>query len=179
VVLFTPAATADDPRQDKTVPLVALVAYVHSDRCINVAAFDQNGHALAGYTSVTLLQGDDPKLEGGYFASWMPFQKGQAVRTEQLGAQLEARLAALEEQLGALALEHPKHSKTHQVSASDIVIVREPGKSDAPGLVVNVGDDYVDTQVFRGDHTSHALHTLHKIDPATGKIGWFWPSEQS
>jgi hypothetical protein len=76
VVWFTPAH-AGDPRHDVKQPLPALVSYVWNDRLVNLAAFDQNGAPL-GATSVPLLQDDDPKPEGGYFASWMPYQVAQA-----------------------------------------------------------------------------------------------------
>jgi len=62
-------------------PLAALIAKVHSNRLINVAAFDENGHNR-GVENVTLLQDDDPKPEKGLFACWMPYQTGQAAKTE-------------------------------------------------------------------------------------------------
>jgi hypothetical protein len=93
VVWFTPSIYARDhapldPRQ----PLAAIVAYVWHDRMINVAFFDQNGVAHNA-TSVTLLQDDDLKPEHGYFASWMPYQKGQAAKTEALETAAAARAA--------------------------------------------------------------------------------------
>ena len=57
----------------------ALVAYVHSDRMINVGGFDANGFPFQA-TSVTLLQDDDPApvYITGTYAEWMPYQKAQA-----------------------------------------------------------------------------------------------------
>lgn len=96
VVWFTPAVN-DDPRHDVKQPLSAVIAYVHGERCVNLTTFDQNGNCIGGRTSVPLLQDDDPKPEEGYFASWMPYQRGQAARTEQLERSLmtpaEARAA--------------------------------------------------------------------------------------
>ena len=43
---------------------------------VNLAAFDHNSVPLA-FTSVTLVQENDPKPEG-YYAEWMPYQVGQA-----------------------------------------------------------------------------------------------------
>lgn len=83
VVWFTPAVHSD-PRHDVKQPLVGLVTYVWGDRCINLTAFDQNGVSIGGQCSVPLLQDDDAKPETGYFASWMPYQKGQAAKTEAL-----------------------------------------------------------------------------------------------
>jgi hypothetical protein len=62
----------------------ALIAFVHSDRLINVGGFDNSGNPLA-LTSVPLLQDDDLKPEGIH-AEWMPYQKGQAAKTEQAEA---------------------------------------------------------------------------------------------
>lgn len=89
VVWFTPSVT-DDSRADVKQPLAAIVTYVHDDRCINLVPFAQNGDIYSGKMSVQLLQDDDPKPEGGYFASWMPFQKGQAAKTEALEAVVKA-----------------------------------------------------------------------------------------
>ena len=63
-------------------PEAAFIAYVHSDRMINVGGFDANGQPF-GVTSVQLLQEDDVS-HGGTTAEWMPYQKGQAAKTEEL-----------------------------------------------------------------------------------------------
>lgn len=65
-------------------PEVGFVTYVHGDRCINVAGFNSNGLPFQ-LTSLTLVQDDEPKPEGN-FACWMPYQKGQAAKTEALEA---------------------------------------------------------------------------------------------
>jgi hypothetical protein len=69
-------------------PEAAFVTYVHSDRCINVGGFDANGSPF-GATSVQLLQDDDVS-RGGTTAEWMPYQKGQAAKTEALEKQIGA-----------------------------------------------------------------------------------------
>ncbi len=63
-----------------------MIVHVWGDRMVNLVVFDSNGRSLAR-TSVTLLQDDEPKPEYGRFASWMPYQKGQAAKTEQLEAE--------------------------------------------------------------------------------------------
>lgn len=81
VVWFRPSTAAGtgstfsyhDPKQ----PCAALIAYVWGDACVNLHAFDQNGVGHS-FTSVRLIQEDEPKPEGGYFCSWMPYQIGQA-----------------------------------------------------------------------------------------------------
>ena len=80
VVWFTPPV-ADDPRFDVKQPLAGIVAYVWNDRMVNLTVCLPNGE-ITGVTSVTLLQDDDQKPEYGRFAAWMPYQKGQAARTE-------------------------------------------------------------------------------------------------
>lgn len=70
-------------------PEVGLVTYVHGDRCINVAGFNSNGTPFS-LTSLMLLQDDDAKPEGSNFACWMPYQKGQAAKTEALQAAASA-----------------------------------------------------------------------------------------
>lgn len=67
---------------DSEQPEAASVAYVWSDRLINVGGFDHNGRIFA-CTSLDLLQDDDAPPAGAY-ATWMPFQKGQAAKTEAL-----------------------------------------------------------------------------------------------
>jgi hypothetical protein len=67
----------------------AIVAYVHSDTCVNLTVFDANSNSRPK-TSVTLVQeGDDAVPEAGY-CEWMPYQKGQAAKTEQLEKQIGA-----------------------------------------------------------------------------------------
>jgi hypothetical protein len=76
IVWFTPS-TSDDTRSDKSQPLAAIVAYVWNDRLINLSVIDQHGMHHPR-TSVQLLQDEDVGNEGGYFAQWMPYQKGQS-----------------------------------------------------------------------------------------------------
>ena len=69
-------------------PEVGFITYVWNDRMINVAGFNSNGVPFA-VTSLGLLQDDDKKPEHD-FAVWMPFQKGQAAKTEALEAKLKS-----------------------------------------------------------------------------------------
>ena len=71
-------------------PEVGLVTYVHGDgRYINVAGFNSNGDPFK-LTSLWLVQDDEAKPEGVPFACWMPYQKGQAAKTEALQKVLAA-----------------------------------------------------------------------------------------
>lgn len=89
IVWYTPAREGGDIEQFITqhgiAPLAAMVCHVHGDRMVNLVVFDNQGFMHAR-TSVTLLQDDDRKPEGGRFCAWMPYQKGQAAKTEALEA---------------------------------------------------------------------------------------------
>ena len=93
---------------DRSQPLPALVAYVHSDRLVNLGGFDQCGRPFHR-TSVQLLQEDDerPHTSEGPFAEWRPFQKNAALKddlqrmeTAALGAAVEAIAAGQSQQAG-------------------------------------------------------------------------------
>lgn len=70
-------------------PLAAHVARVHGDGRVNVAVLDRDGNFHARQR-VLLVQPDDLKPDDEPFCVWMPYQKGQAARTEEA----EARAAA-------------------------------------------------------------------------------------
>ncbi len=73
-------------------PHAALITAVHGDRCVNLAAFDANGKSY-GFTSVTLRQPEDADqgFAGGDYCEWMPFQVGQAAKTEAAEQALAAK----------------------------------------------------------------------------------------
>jgi len=73
--------------KEQSQPQTGLVCYVHSSTLVNLAVFDANGNPQSR-TSVLLYQGDTERPER-YFAEWMPYQKGQAAKTEQLEKQLQ------------------------------------------------------------------------------------------
>jgi hypothetical protein len=63
-------------------PMAATVVYVHTDRLVNLQVIDHDGHARP-IAEVQLRQPDDhvPQTQ---FCEWMPYQKGQAAKNEQL-----------------------------------------------------------------------------------------------
>ena len=63
-------------------PETGLVAYVHSYSMVNLAVFSHNGEQRAE-TSVYLLPDGNERLANRY-ATWMPYQKGQAAKLEAL-----------------------------------------------------------------------------------------------
>jgi len=91
VVYFTPAIVNDQsiiPDWQSGV-CAAIVTAVHNDNCVNLAVFDVSGNQY-GRCSVchvsTVPDGEDVKKYDTW--DWMPYQKGQAAKTEQLEAKL-------------------------------------------------------------------------------------------
>lgn len=76
-------------------PFHAMVVYVWDDRTVNLVGYDHNGYQFVR-SKVQLLQDDDAPAEGASFCEWMPFQKDQAKRHEQIPQQEPARLTAPE-----------------------------------------------------------------------------------
>lgn len=70
----------DGPKEPAKQPLAAIVAYVFTDRMVNLMVIDPNGIS-SNRTSVHLAQPIDETPEGAH-AEWMPFQVGQAARCE-------------------------------------------------------------------------------------------------
>jgi hypothetical protein len=79
-------------------PLIALLAGVVDDRTVNVAVFNASGGFAGQRGGVPILeQGDDVPSDAGYCV-WMPFQKGQAAKTDDLSP----RITKLEESIAEL-----------------------------------------------------------------------------
>jgi hypothetical protein len=71
-----------------TPPLDATVVYVWNDICVNLLVTDHMGHMFRRQNVAINCAPDVlPRAE------WMPYQKGQAAKTEQAQSQLEARIA--------------------------------------------------------------------------------------
>lgn len=82
--LLSPYGMVVQRDQDgRVIPLAAMIAAVHGHRMVNLVVFDANGH-LFPVTSRQLLQDDDVAHELGGYCEWMPYQKGQAAKTEAL-----------------------------------------------------------------------------------------------
>jgi hypothetical protein len=65
----------------------ATVVFVHGDSMVTLQVLDHMGVARSEF-EVSLRQPPDPVWETTPFAEWMPFQKGQAAKTEQLAEKL-------------------------------------------------------------------------------------------
>jgi hypothetical protein len=72
-------------------PLAAHIAHVWSDSCVNLMVIDANGNNY-NKTSVLLVQEGAAQPDLGY-CTWMPYQRGQAAKTEALEAQLKQEKA--------------------------------------------------------------------------------------
>lgn len=94
IVWYWPAANDGIPASNIN-PLSAVVAAVHDDRHVNLCVFDHYGLPHSR-TNVFLSQPDQerPTSREYAFAEWMPYQKGQAAKTEQLAAVVETAIAA-------------------------------------------------------------------------------------
>lgn len=90
VVWFTSKSRekSDDLVRHDGQPFAALIVYVWSDHLVNLVVFDHNGNCRPR-TSVVLNQGDEHDQDGAScWCEWMPYQKGQAAKTEALEKQL-------------------------------------------------------------------------------------------
>ncbi len=84
VVLYWPDKSFSGCRPDAGQPLPALIARVWNDTSINVGGFDANGVPFSA-GSVYLVPADgEPLNRDAHYATWMPYQKGQAAKTEAL-----------------------------------------------------------------------------------------------
>lgn len=71
---------------DRAVPFVAHVCYVWQPDMINALVIDHQGNAVP-HTSIPVWQGDFEDCPEGS-CCWMPYQKGQAAKTEKLEEEL-------------------------------------------------------------------------------------------
>lgn len=92
VVLYRPMLN-DGHVIDPDKPMAATISYVWSDHMVNLSIVDHDGVQFSK-TSVTLVQ-DDQLVDPGE-CEWMPYQKGQAAKTEAL----ENKLAGENETTG-------------------------------------------------------------------------------
>lgn len=89
VVHYHPGSHDTEMAFTHGTPLAAIVSCVWSDTCVNLAVFDANGESFSR-TSILLHQEGNPKPDM-FYAEWMPYQTGQAAKTEKLQAELDAK----------------------------------------------------------------------------------------
>jgi hypothetical protein len=68
-------------------PMAAHVAFVHSPQMVNLMVIDEQG-VPRSQTSVTLNHDESGAVPESDYCAWMPYQKGQAAKTESLEAKL-------------------------------------------------------------------------------------------
>ncbi len=77
------------PRAGHREPYAAIICRVHSNTLVNIAYFDENGTA-SNAGAVKLYQGEDIALKPyDNFCEWMPYQHGQAAKTEAAEAKVD------------------------------------------------------------------------------------------
>ena len=84
VVLFHPSELTGEAsfvRHPDDQPYAAIIARVWSDSMVNLTVMDANGDPHSR-TSVPLVQDSDSRPGNGFYCEWMPYQKGQAAKTE-------------------------------------------------------------------------------------------------
>lgn len=93
VVHFYPSSLDSEFSPDPQQPHAGIVAHVWSPRMINVTVFGKHsGEPAASLrTSVQLVQDGDHIIPDQAHAEWMPYQTGQAAKTERLQAELDAK----------------------------------------------------------------------------------------
>lgn len=90
IVRFHPGPDIDVIQNDQTQPLAAIVTHVHMDGTINITVFPSFGDT-GSLTSLTLRQpGDIAPSDGKGYCDWMPYQVGQAKKTDELAKDLTA-----------------------------------------------------------------------------------------
>lgn len=73
-----------------TNPKAAMITHVpNDDRKVDLIVF-RRGHVGDAVLNVTLVQAKDETVPGGPRCEWMPYQKGQAAKTEMLEAAVKA-----------------------------------------------------------------------------------------
>lgn len=83
VVWYWPCA--DDPTPKFTgEPLAAHIARVKGDRLVNLMVISADGLIYGRHDVLLVQEGDERPVKVGRFCEWMPYQKGQAAKTEQL-----------------------------------------------------------------------------------------------
>ena len=68
-------------------PLAAIVTHVWNDKMVNLVVFNMDGLSF-GQQSVRLVQDGESHDGEARWCEWMPYQKGQAAKTEALEKQL-------------------------------------------------------------------------------------------
>jgi hypothetical protein len=102
IVWFFPAV--DDGRHADGQPFSAMIAGVNDDGTINLLVAARDGSPYGAQNVALKQDGDEIDLDAAH-AAWMPYQKGQAAKTEALQASTTQQLAPVFERVDAIAAE--------------------------------------------------------------------------
>ena len=115
IVWFFPAI--DGGRHEDGQPFSSMIAGVNDDGTINLLAAARDGTPY-GVTNVLLVQEGDEFDQDKPHAVWMPFQKGQAAKTEAAQA-AAVDLAPVHERIDELAKTLEDGGPIHQLFAQN------------------------------------------------------------
>lgn len=114
-------------------PHAAKIAHVNADGTINLGCLNSLGLPYAA-TNVRLIQEGQVAPIAAAYAEWMPYQKGQAAKTEQLQSQVEtAKTATATGAAPAAPAQAPTATTTAPApTATPEPVAPTPGPSAAP-----------------------------------------------
>lgn len=175
VVWYYPSQQELEAKQiaiyDQGQPLAATVAYVFSDRLVNLSVVDQAG-AQFRRTSVKLLQEDDerPHNSEGPYATWMPYQLGQAKLASDLKALENTALTVAGEAVAQAVAQGIDRSTVsqqgEQLQASAVQPVAVGIDPATPGA-----DQTVETKVYTDGASATGTAPLPEQSPAQQDAG--------
>lgn len=146
---------------DKTKPLAAIISEVRSDGLLNLMVVAQDGHPV-GRMRVRLFQDGEEIVqpELGY-AVWMPYQKGQAAKTEEVEKQAAKSIGYVAQKL---RLRIPEMNVTTDYVTDNVICT-----DGEIGFVI--------TRTFIDDHPLVAVYA--QADAAWGKLKSLTPEQRT
>ncbi|CAN7469910.1 DUF2829 domain-containing protein [Variovorax sp. LjRoot175] len=146
---------------DESQPMDAGIVFVWSERMVNLDVTDHAGNHHA-FTSVALLQDDDAVPAHGRYAQWMPYQKGQASKPDDIKALVATALGELLKP-GPIELMPTAELRPDGISTMSLSML-----GSAPGNLY-CGDGTVDRL---GDLTFGRAIALLKAGKRVTRLGW-------
>lgn len=124
VLLFVPRAGDPLFHEGRLEELASQVCYVHENGSVNLVVFDREGTPHPRQ-SVFLLQPDEDTIpqDSTCYAHWMPYQKGQAAKNDELAPvveKLKADVAEAKDLLDRTVATVGSHSGELSAHASSI-----------------------------------------------------------
>lgn len=168
IVLFTPGPDFAGIWHDQSQQLAASICHVWGDRMVNLDVIDSNGIHWP-VTSVGLLQPGDAKAYEDRYCEWMPYQKGQAGKTEQLQAKLDVttpKARPMSEWAKVMCYCPPTGSPDNE---SDTAHVCDCGKLQLPATDGGPNPDYIGSvngvPIYQLDRSVELAKHVAEINP--------------